>query len=84
MKILQTILQDTDLFIFTETPTQDIEYFIEKYNNWDSKVNLWYELPIISVYNFLWNDYNCIRLWYDNECDMAKDAENYFNNLICL
>lgn len=82
MKILQTILNDTNLFVFTETPTQDIEYFIEKYNNWDSKIHLWYDIPNLNVFNFLWNDYNCIHLWYDNEIDMAYDCKLSFDKLI--
>ncbi len=82
MKILQTILQDTDLFIFTESTLEDIQYFIEKYNDGTSQIHLGYEIPNISIFKFLGNDYNCVHLWYDNECDMAYDCKILFDELI--
>lgn len=84
MKIIQTILVDTDLFIFTETPSEDLEYFIKKYNDWTSQIHLWYEIPNIEVFKFLWNDYNCIHLWYDNECDIAHDCKVLFDRITNL
>lgn len=82
MKILQKILEDTNLFIFTDNPKEDILYFIERYETWLSAIHLWYETPKLEKYEFLWKGYDCISLWFDNEYEIAKNSEAGFNNLI--
>lgn len=80
MKIYNTISENQSLYIFTNNPEKDIDYFIEKYENDDSKIHLWYEPPRLDKYEFLWNEYTCIHLWYDNEEDMQDDAKIYFDS----
>lgn len=82
MKILQTIREYNNLYIFTENPEKDLEYFLDKYNSGLSKIHLWYDLPILEKYEFLWVEYSCIWLWYDNEYDVIKDSQDDFNNII--
>lgn len=81
MNILQTIRENRTLYVFTSNPRDDISYFIEKYENSESKVHLWYEPPELHEYKFLGNNYYCISLWYDNEDDIIKESQEYFNKL---
>lgn len=82
MKILHTILEWTNLYIFTDNPEVDILYFIDRYENWLSQIPIWYATPKLEKYKFLWNEYDCISLWFDNECDTAEDSQEDFNNMI--
>ena len=82
MKILQTILEDRTLYVFTDNPDSDIILFHDRYETWESKIHLWYEEPRLYNYKFLWKLYPCIALWYDNEEDMAIWSKEMFNNLI--
>ena len=82
MKILQTILEDSNLYIFTDNPEVDILYFIDRYESWLSQIHIWYETPKLEKYKFLWNEYYCISLWFDSEYEIAKDSQDDFSNMI--
>lgn len=79
MKILHTILEGTNLYVFTEKAWEDIFEFRNMYEQSDSKVHLGYEPPELTVYTFLWNHYPCISFWYDSEYDMAESSKKYFD-----
>lgn len=82
MKILHTILEWDNLYIFTDNPNIDILYFIDRYETWLSQIPIWYETPKLEKYKFLQNEYDCISLWFDNEYEIAKDSQTDFNYLI--
>lgn len=82
MKIIQVIRSDDEVLIFTDNVNEDIKTFIDKYENKNSKIHLWYETPEIINYEFLQQNYPCVRLWYDYEYEQAREAEEYFKKLI--
>jgi len=42
--------------------------------------HLGYEEPSLIKYSFMWNEYDCISLWYDRDKDILDTALFYFNN----
>lgn len=78
MKILQIIIQDGTVLLFTEQPAEDVEalrgLFTDDYDaptgvSDDSSIGfpLGYEAPSLTKFTFLGTDYPCISLWFDNE-----------------
>ncbi len=69
-KIKQVIVNGTTVLLFTENPTEDFNDFVSAYENRDEKtpeIELGYEIPLLTTYNFLGKEYKCISLWFDNE-----------------
>ena len=75
MKIKQIIIQDRNVFMFTENPKKDVKILISKYKAETSKIHLGYEEPILTTFRFLEKEYECISLWFDNE-----DVPDFYTN----
>jgi len=82
MKILQTIQDDDTLFVFTDNPEEDIKYFLSRYNDEDCEIQMWYEIPVLYTYWFLWKKYRCISMWFDKEISFLEETRNFLNKLI--
>jgi len=82
MQILDIKREDDLLYIFTKNIEEDIKIFKKRYKDEDNVIHLWYEMPSIQDYTFLWKKYKCISLWYDYERGFAKDSEESFKKLI--
>lgn len=81
MKILQTIQDWDTLYVFTNSPKEDIIVFKSKYEDWTSNYSLWCQQPYLCDYEFLWVKYECINLWYDYEDDVAESVKEDFDKL---
>lgn len=46
----------------------------------DSFDYTWYEEPSLVKYKFLWNDYDCITLWFDNEDYLTDESKRFYSN----
>jgi len=71
-KIKQVITNGTTIFIFTDSPKEDIKEFISEYKksndeDCETEIPLGYEAPELTTYTFLGNKQYCISLWFDNE-----------------
>jgi len=84
MKIKQTIYdsENSELMIFTDNILDDFLFIKKRYEDGDSKIHLWYDMPEIRTYEFLWNWYSYIWLWYDREDVEWLEAKKQFDNLI--
>jgi len=70
MEILQKIVKGTTVFIFTKEPEKDIIELKKQYENRDNikpDLELGYDVPELTEYEFLGNKYKCIMIWFDNE-----------------
>lgn len=71
MKIVQIIIQDSTVLLFTENPMEDILKLKEAFSNDDAPspfgFPLGHETPELTKYTFLGADHPCISLWFDNE-----------------
>ena len=73
MKILQVIIQDRTVLLFTESPDMDIVKLKEAYEDEDQYsaeylgMPLGYESPELTSFAFLGQKHPCISLWFDSE-----------------
>ena len=84
VKILQIIIQDRTVLLFTENPAEDVVALKEAFTNDDATspfgFPLGYEAPELTKYTFLGADHqymqqSCISLWFDNE-----DVPDFFTD----
>ena len=68
-KIKQVIVEDRNVYLFTDNPKEDIAEFQRSYEKEEylDGMPLGYEIPLLTTYRFLGKEHECISLWFDNE-----------------
>ena len=84
MKILDSIYDYADnyVYLFFDNVDDWLNRMNELYEDGSFDIHLWYHSPMKWKFTFLWVEYPCVKLWYDNELHFSSSSQESFQYFI--